>query len=47
MSMLNTIWLVITALAFGGVVERSGVLDRLIGPIIQAAKTTGALISSL
>jgi Na+:H+ antiporter, NhaC family len=46
-SMLNTIWLVITALAFGGVVERAGVLDRLISPIISAAKTTGALVVSL
>lgn len=46
-SMLNTIWLVITALAFGGVVEKAGVLDRLITPIIGAARSTGALISSL
>ena len=34
-SMLNTIWLIITALAFGGVVEKVGVLDRLITPIID------------
>ena len=27
-SMLNTIWLIITALAFGGVVEKCGVLER-------------------
>lgn len=46
-SMLNTIWLVIAALAFGGVVEKSGALDRLIAPLIAAAKSTGALISSL
>jgi NhaC family Na+:H+ antiporter len=46
-SMLNTIWLVITALAFGGVVEKAGVLDRLITPIIQAAKSTGTLVASL
>jgi NhaC family Na+:H+ antiporter len=31
-SMLNTVWLVIVALAFGGIVEKAGVLDRLITP---------------
>lgn len=46
-SMLNTIWLIVTALAFGGVVERAGVLDRLITPVIQAAKSTGALVSTM
>jgi NhaC family Na+:H+ antiporter len=46
-SMLNTIWLVITALAFGGVVEKAGVLERLISPIINAAKSAGALVASL
>jgi Na+:H+ antiporter, NhaC family len=46
-SMLNTIWLVITALAFGGVVEKAGVLDRLITPIIEKAKSDGALVASL
>ena len=46
-SMLNTIWLVITALAFGGVVEKVGVLDRLIAPLIGAMKSVGALVSAL
>jgi NhaC family Na+:H+ antiporter len=46
-SMLNTIWLIITALAFGGVVEKAGALDRLIAPIIRAAKSAGALVASL
>jgi Na+:H+ antiporter, NhaC family len=46
-SMLNTIWLIITALAFGGVVEKAGVLSRLITPVINAAKSTGALAASL
>jgi Na+:H+ antiporter, NhaC family len=46
-SMLNTVWLVITALAFGGVVEKAGYLDRIIGPIINAAKSTGALMTSM
>ena len=46
-SMLNTIWLVITALAFGGVVEKAGVLDRLIAPVIARANTNGKLVASL
>jgi Na+:H+ antiporter, NhaC family len=46
-SMMNTIWLIITALAFGGVVEKAGVLDRLITPIVQAAKSFGALVASM
>jgi NhaC family Na+:H+ antiporter len=46
-SMLNTIWLIVTALAFGGVVEKAGVLDRLITPIIRRAKSEGALVTSL
>lgn len=46
-SMLNTVWLIITALAFGGVIEKAGVLDRLIQPIVGAAKSAGALVASL
>jgi len=46
-SMLNTIWLIITALGFGGVVEKAGVLDKLIAPIINRAKTDGSLVASL
>src|SRR5262245_19047241 len=46
-SMLETVWLIITALAFGGVIEKIGALERLISPIIAAAKSTGALISAL
>ncbi len=46
-SMLNTIWLIVSALAFGGVVEKAGVLDRLITPIIARAKSDGALVAKL
>jgi len=45
--MLDTIWLVIAALAFGGVVEKAGGLDRLVSPIIAKVKATGALIASM
>jgi len=46
-SMLTTVWLIITALAFGGVVEKAGVLERLMAPIIEAVKSVGALVASL
>jgi len=46
-SMLNTIWLIITALAFGGVVEKAGVLERLITPVIEKAKSAGTLVLAL
>ena len=46
-SMLNTIWLIIAALAFGGVIERIGALERLIAPVLAAAKSAGALVASL
>ncbi len=46
-SMLNTVWLIITALAFGGVVEKAGVLERLITPIVEKAKSTGRLVATL
>jgi len=46
-SMLGTIWLIITALAFGGVIEKAGVLERLITPIIASAKSAGSLVAYL
>ena len=46
-SMLNTIWLIITALAFGGVVEKCGAIERLIAPVVDWAKSGGALVGSL
>jgi NhaC family Na+:H+ antiporter len=46
-SMLNTVWLVITALAFGGVVEKAGVLERLMTPVIAAVKSAGSLVATL
>ncbi|HQR22972.1 MAG TPA: Na+/H+ antiporter NhaC [Burkholderiaceae bacterium] len=46
-SMLNTIWLIFSALAFGGVVEKCGILDRLLEPVIRKAKAAGTLVASL
>ena len=46
-SMLSTVWLILVALAFGGFVEKAGILERLIGPLIAAARSTGALVATL
>jgi Na+:H+ antiporter, NhaC family len=44
--MLNTIWLIICAMMFGGVMEASGLLERITKAIIGLAKSTGSLIAS-
>ena len=46
-SMLNTMWLVISAMSFGAVLEYSGMLQRIISSTLKAAKTTGSLISRI
>ena len=46
-SMMNTVWLIITALAFGATVEHAGLLNRLIDPIIHGFKSIGALAASV
>ena len=46
-SMLTTVWLVITALSFGAVVEHAGMLQRITQGVIRAAKSTGALIAAV
>lgn len=46
-SMLVTIWLVLTALAFGAVLEHAGMLLRLIQTALRAAKTTGTLVMTV
>jgi len=46
-SMLVTIWLIITALSFGAVLEHTGMLKRLIDGAVGRAKTTGSLIATV
>lgn len=46
-SMLTTIWLILSALAFGAVLEHAGMLMRLIASVIRAARSTGALIATV
>ena len=44
--MLNTVWLIICAMIFGGVMESTGMLKRIAASIIKLAKSTGSLIAS-
>ena len=46
-SVLTTIWLVISALSLGAVLEHAGMLQRIIQGVIRAARSTGALISAV
>jgi NhaC family Na+:H+ antiporter len=43
-SMVETVWLIISAMAFGGVMEATGLLARLIQPVLKAAKTDRSLL---
>jgi NhaC family Na+:H+ antiporter len=46
-SMLVTIWLILSAMAFGAVLEHSGMLMRLIQSALAAAKSTGTLVMTV
>lgn len=46
-SMMNTIWLIISAMTFGAVMEKTGLLQKLVRSIIGMAKSTGGLIGSV
>lgn len=43
--MLDTVALIIVALTFGGIMEASGMLERLASAILTVARTTGSLIA--
>jgi NhaC family Na+:H+ antiporter len=45
-SMLGTVWLIISAMAFGGVLEYTGLLARLLQPVINAAKGDRSLVAA-
>ena len=45
-SMLNTVWLVFCAMTFGAVMERCGLLERLIRSVLAMAKSTASLITA-
>jgi NhaC family Na+:H+ antiporter len=44
--MLNTVWLILTAMVFGGVMEAGGLLERITEPVLRWAKSTGSLVAS-
>lgn len=44
--MLNTIWLIIAAMVFGGVMESAGMLVKITQTVIKHVKSTGALVAS-
>ncbi len=44
--MLNTIWLILSAMTFGGTMEAGGLLQRITEEVIKLAKNTGSLIFS-
>ncbi len=44
--MLNTIWLIICAMCFGGVLESTGKLQKISSSIIQYAENTGSVIAT-
>lgn len=44
--MLNTIWLIITAMSFGGVMQACGLLKRITDPLVGIAQSTGSLIGT-
>jgi Na+:H+ antiporter, NhaC family len=45
-SMLNTTWLIMTALMFGAVMEKLGLLAVFVKRILSAAKSSGSLITA-
>ncbi|MEE2023527.1 MULTISPECIES: Na+/H+ antiporter NhaC [Alkalimonas] len=45
-SMLNTVWLIFSAMMFGAVIEKVGLLRKFVQSILKAAHSTGSLITS-
>jgi NhaC family Na+:H+ antiporter len=45
-SMLNTIWLIISAMTFGSIMEKVGLLKRVVESLIGVTNSVGALIST-
>lgn len=45
-SMMNTVWLILSALAFGGIMDYTGMLGRLIDPLVRRAKSDRAIVAA-
>lgn len=44
--MMNTVWLIITAMIFGGIMEAGHFLERLTGAIIKRVSSVGGLVTT-
>ena len=44
--MLNTVWLIICAMVFGGAMEAIGALERIAGWLISGVKSVGGLVAT-
>lgn len=44
--MLNTIWLIITAMCFGGIMEACGFLKRITAPLVGLSQSNGSLVAT-
>ncbi len=44
--MLGTVWLILSAMIFGGVMESSGLLKRIAEAVISKVRSTGSLVAS-
>lgn len=44
--MLNTVWLIMCAMIFGGIMETSGLLQRITESVIKLAHNTGSLVAA-
>jgi NhaC family Na+:H+ antiporter len=45
-SMLNTVWLILSAMCYGAAMESAGILERLVQALVSAAHSVGALIAT-
>ncbi len=45
-SMLNTIWLIISAMTFGSIMEKTGLLKRVVEALMSVSCSVGSLIST-
>ncbi|MDQ1769634.1 Na+/H+ antiporter NhaC [Labilibaculum sp. A4] len=44
--MLNTIWLILTAMVFSGVLETAGILHKITATMLKAVSSTGSLVTT-
>ncbi|WP_321391848.1 Na+/H+ antiporter NhaC [Emcibacter sp.] len=45
-SMLNTVWLIISAMCFGGAMEHTGLLGRIVLTALKGVRGTGSLVAT-